>query len=253
MKTEQEITNIVRDNGGSKIGVSRFPSWLNKIKQEGVQIELGKIRTFWVKDEQKVYGEAPSQSWQKVIDEIKDTQKPEMVKQEKVPQQNESTEIADRFVPEVIPEKIGIIPNTLTVPLLEKWKKMTTFERMLMFQNTPQDRIEERNGRGGKLKYVKGNFMIQEANIAFMFRWNSKIEGWNVTPEGVTCYGSVQALIDDNMVFRACVGIDLQEMSKANGKPIFTVPEMMKNAATDMIKKGLSSLGFNSDVYRGEV
>jgi len=249
MKTIEEITEIVMNRGGYKLMVSKYPTWISREKDEGCQIEAGKLKTFWIKEMSRVFDEPCSENWQKTVDAIEK----EPQKQEEAPQQIEQTE---QQLQTPVPEtKVGIIPDTLTIPLLEKWQKMSTFERILMFQNTPKDRIEERKGRGGKnFKYVKGNFMDQEANIAFLFGMNSEIEGWHLDIAGVACYGNISFILDGQLIYSSGVGIDVQEYSQGNKtKPVFTIAEMMKNAHTDMKKKAMAAKGFNGDVYRGEV
>ena len=149
--------------------------------------------------------------------------------------------------------RIGIVPDILTVELLQKWKTLSTFERILKFQTTTEDRIEERMGRGGKKKYVKGRFMDQEANLAFLFSMSTHIDGWHLDVSGVSCWGHIVFEMDGKSVTVSDVGTDIQEYSKDTQKPVFTIPEMMKAASTDMRKRCLAQKGFNGDVYRGEI
>lgn len=242
MKTEEEITKIVAKNYGTKMGVGRFPTWLNKLKMEGFRIELGKIRTFWIKDEQMVFDEPPSQMWQAVLDEVNGAEEQKPKQDVKETKQGEAMEIADRCLPAP-----ALIPDTMTLPLIEKLKKMSTFERMLMFQNTPEDLIETRPGAGGtKLKYVKGNKMLQELNVAFLFDWSSTIEEVHETETGYWVSGNITVNMDGVKITRSSIGT----ADKHKGT---NSEEVAKAAAMDMIKKAASSLGFNGDVYRGEV
>lgn len=244
MKTEIEITEIVKRHEGKHLQFGNVPSWVNKTQQEGIELKAGIIKSFWIKDAARVYDEPISDAWGECLVEILATQKKEEVK--KTEQVN---------TPQSVAVLEGIVPDTLTVPLLEKWKKMSTFERILMFQNTPADRIEKRKGRGGKeFNYVKGNFMDQEANIAFLYSMNSKIDGWHLDIAGVACFGSISFMLDGQLVTSSGVGLDEQEYLQGDKtKPIFTIAAMMKNAHTDMKKKALAAKGFNGDVYRGEV
>ena len=88
MKSEIEITEIVKRHGGRHLQFGNVPSWVNQTQLEGVELQAGKIRSFWIQEGSRVYDEVPSQPWQKVIDEIE--AKP--IKAEEAPQQNETTE-----------------------------------------------------------------------------------------------------------------------------------------------------------------
>jgi hypothetical protein len=251
MKTENEITTIVKKHGGKHLQFGNIPSWMDKVNQEGIELIGGKIRPFWYKELERVYNEPVSDQWQKVINEVTNTDKAKVDEpNQKEERPTEKTEKKKEQLPVTTETKEtnnALIPEVLTIPLLDKWRKMTTFERMLMFQKTDKSNICERPGFGGKkVKYVEGNFMIQEANIAFLFSWSSKIEGFNIGDKSVSCYGSITVDIDGKQVTRAAVGVE--ELNSG-----VDAQHAMKNAATDMIKKGLSSLGFNGDVYRGEV
>lgn len=230
-KTGIEITEIVKRHGGSQSQFAANPTWFNKEKQEGFDIIMGVVRSFFVKDSERIYGEAPSQPWQAVIDEV-------MSAPEKKTEQISAT---------AAPGHEGIVPDTLTKALIEKWAGMKTFERMLMFQNTPEDMIETRPGPGGsKLKYVKGNKMIQELNIAFLFNWSSHIEEVKETDTGYWVRGYITVEADNVSITRAAIGT----ADKHKG---VNSEDVAKAAAMDMVKKAASSLGFNGDVYRGEV
>jgi len=233
MKSEIEITEIVKRYGGRHLQFGNVPSWVNQNQLEGVELQAGKIRPFWLQEGGRVYGEAPSQPWQKVLNEIE------------AKQQHETTEqLPATAAPEVI---VGIVPDTLTMPLIEKWAKMKAIERMLMFQNTPDDMIETRPGPGGqKLKYVKGNKMLQELNIAFLFNWSSTIEEVKETETGYWVRGYITVEADNVSITRAAIGT----ADKHKG---VNSEDVAKAAAMDMVKKAASSLGFNGDVYRGEV
>lgn len=255
MKTIEEITTIVEKAGGYKLNVAKYPTWISENKDEGIQLEARKIKPFWVRYMQRVFGEPCSEVWQKVIDEIAGIPKPKLdipinetlhLKKEEVPQQNDKTEQLPAAAG-AKPESVGIIPDSLTMPLMEKWSKMKTIERMFMFQNTPEDMIETRPGPGGsKLKYVKGNKMIQELNIAFLFNWSSHIEEVKETETGYWVRGYITVEADNVSITRAAIGT----ADKHKG---VNSEDVAKAAAMDMIKKAASSLGFNGDVYRGEV
>jgi len=248
MKSEIEITEIVKRHGGRHLQFGNVPSWVNKAQLEGVELRAEKIRPFWIQDGSRVYDEAPSQPWQVAIDEI-EAKEPE--KKSDVQKYNEQTgqnlkteQVPVDAAPGVI---VGIVPDTLTKALLEKWAKMPAFERMLMFQNTPEDMIETRPGPGGKqLKYVKGNKILQELNIAFLFNWSSTIEEVKETETGYWVRGYITVEADNVSITRAAIGT----ADKHKG---VNSEDVAKAAATDMIKKAASSLGFNGDVYRGEV
>ena len=235
MKSEDEINKIVTAHGGKQLQFSQFPTWVDKAKTEGFELRAGVLRSFWIREDMRVYNEPPSGSWEKVIAEIKT---------ESGKQNQEQVNSGTVAVRDDLP---AVIPDTFTLSLMEKWEKMTAVERMFLFQSTPADMIASRQGPGGSvLKYVRGNKMIQELNIAFLFNWSSLIEEVRETETGYWVRGSITVVADGIYITRSAIGTADKHKGVNN-------EDVAKAAAMDMIKKAASSLGFNGDVYRGEV
>lgn len=229
-------------NYGIKQRAGNVPTYVNKIEQEGIEINGQNIRTFWFKDLERIYGEAPSQIFQKFVDEITE-QKTEETKREK-----------NDEVKEVLSNPIGtLLPDFLTSKLLEAWSKMKTVDRMMMFQKTPKDKIKqviisgkEKDNTAVYAPYVEGNYMIKEANACFLFDWEFKMNEKIISLTDVCVIGVIRANIDGKYITRPAVGY-----TELNAR--MTANLAIKSATTDAIKKGLSMFGFNSDVYSGEI
>lgn len=218
----------------AQMSPSAKPTYLTDNGLEGLQLFNKKVEPFWVKGGERVPGEAPSEALKKVLDEFGISNGKQKQEEKKEPEKNHD---------------ITIIPEVMSASLLEKWKKMSTFDRMLMFQRTAKEHIEMKPiSKDGTVKvpYVTGNVMFQEANIAFLFEWESKIDKVEIGDTAVCVYGSITVTIDGKKITRSCVGD--QEINAKTTKYL-----AVKGAHTDMIKKGLSMFGFNSDVYRGDV
>lgn len=258
MISEKLIDDICANRSYTKLQISKFPTWISKHKDEGIEYISGSLKAFWIVSGEKNYNEPSS-------DETKSTIKAIMEYADVTPntfkeKQTETKTNAEELVTKSIDNSfVNNLPDfydgsrVMAFSDIEILKKMSVFDRILLFQKTHPSIIKIKNGRGGKKKYVEGNIMKMEANIAFLFQISSKIEGWRIDENGVACYGSISVNIDGNEIHIAAVGIDLQEYTTNEKKPVFTVPEMMKNALTDMKKKALADMGFNGDVYRGEV
>lgn len=246
MKTIEEIDAICEKRGFTPVSISDKPTWIDANRTEGIVVntQAKTVITFWFKQGERVYGEPPSEKTQKTVDMIREAH-------------NESNETKEENK-EIEKQNEGsgattLIPDSVSKKLLEKWKQMTTFDRMIMFQKTAPEYVKQRPKGKKMVSYVEGNVMQLEANIAFLFNWSDRIDGFHFSDNAVACYGSVCCEIDGNIITHSAVGVDLQEFKKETKEPVFTQEELMKNAHTDMIKKALSKFGFNSDVYRGEV
>lgn len=227
MITEKQVDDIVQGKL-TKLSVSSLPCWINKTRTEGLQLSNGILTSFWVRGSEKVFGQTASQDIQQIIDSIKS-------------EKSENKDIQTTCVDD------AILPETFSPPLIEKWQKMKTIDRMLLFQKTPKDKILDRPGASGKtVKYVTGNYMLREANAAFLFDWDFEISGMSIGSEGVSVWGIITVNVDGKVIKRACVGYE--DVNKYMNQQL-----AIKSAATDCIKKGLSLFGFNSDVYSGEV
>jgi len=152
-------------------------------------------------------------------------------------------------------EPFGLLPDFLTSALMSKWAKMTTIDRILLFQKTPKDQIYQINvGKNPDTQkvefaaYVKGNYMFKEANAAFLFDWNLSDVIITVCPSGVSVSAKLNAWFGEYNKYLSRPAVGYQEINKK-----IDMEQAKKGATTDAIKKGLSLFGFNSDVYSGEV
>jgi hypothetical protein len=218
-----------------KLGISRVPCWIDAQKQEGVEFVNGSIKSFWIVDNERNYEEPASALILSVLKEVNSS----IIDKQELNSHDNNSIVDDG--------NTTLLPQFLTEPLLEKWAKMTTTQRILMFQHTPKSEIFQKPvSTNFSASYVKANFMFREANAAFLFKWSSKIEGFNITEKNVACWGYIEMDIDGTIVRRSCVGNE-------DINPKMNPSLSMKSAHSDMIKKGLSLLGFNNDVYSGEV
>ena len=94
--------------------------------------------------------------------------------------------------------------------------------------------------------YVKANYMITEANYVFLFDWNYDIIEVSISETGVSVRGVFTGMLDGKQIRKSSVGY--QERNKK-----MDAQQATKAALTDAIKKALSYMGFNRDVYGGEI
>lgn len=247
MKTVDEINKICTQHHMVRMTVSSYPTWVDQQKQEGVELKNG-INSFWIIEGERLYSEPPSNHIVLLLEALQDSEKkPEIIEIPKSIKPIESTTVWNRL-PEICEDK-----QVISFRDVEDLKKMSVYDRILMFQHTPARLVKTKNGRGGKQSYVEGNVMKMEANIAFLWKISSHIDSWTIDETGVSCAGSITVNIDGETITVSAVGLDLQEFRKDSKEPVFTVHELKKNAWTDCRKKMLADMGFNGDVYRGEV
>lgn len=233
-----EQINKITEGKLIKLSISKIDTWIDKGHQEGIEFQAGKIKPFWIRNAERIYGEPPSEAFLKTINTITSFES------DKIDNTNIASDSKEIQKTECID---AVLPETFSIELFEKWGKMKTIERMMLFQHTPKDRIMERPGPGGKtIKYVEGNYMIREANAAFLFRWSFQREGMSIGETAVSVWGTLSAEIDGRLESRP--GTGYEEIQKG-----MDAQKAIKSATTDAIKKGLSMFGFNSDVYSGEV
>lgn len=250
----EDVNKICSEKGMTKMSISTYPTWVDSNRQEGIEFRDGKIVSFWIKDAQRIYGEPASDHITHLIEALENFKKEK--KEEEKPKEPEKKDVKlkeKELHNEVIKtDEIALLPDFLTPALMTKWAKMSTIDRMLLFQRTPENQIfgrvvgKDGNGKEIVASYVKGNYMIREANAAFLFDWNFRQQGINVGTEGVAVYGIIEANVDGKTYTRPAVGYE--EINKK-----MTPQLAIKSATTDAIKKGLSLFGFNSDVYGGEL
>ncbi len=238
MITEQTVNKICIERGMSKMSISKIPTWIDHSHQEGIEFHqiTKEIKPFWIVAGERNYIEPTGISILKTIELIK-TEKTEQKEEMK----EEKTELPE------ITKNGNDLPEFLTPALLTKWGQMKTIDRMLMFQRTPKDKIKQvAVSKTEKANYVEGNYMVKEANAAFLFDWEFELQDIKINPENVAVIGKIKANIDGKYITRPAIGYET-----TNTK--MTVNLAIKSATTDAIKKGLSLFGFNSDVYSGEI
>lgn len=259
------VNEIMEKNGYTKLSLCSVPSWINTTTKEGMEYKAGNFNTFKAVDGTKVYPDKDSMDSEMIKRELfMSTVKPD-VKPEEKPKPEDKKEPSNVDIVQheekehsVDTKFINNLPDVfegkriIAFPDIEELKKMSVFDRILLFQKTYPKFIKYLD-KAHERPYVEGNIMKQEANIAFLFQWSSKIDGWNLDKEAVACYGSIKVNIDGKDIIISGVGVDKQVYRKTDNQPTLTIPEMMKNACTDMKKKCLADMGFNGDVYRGEV
>jgi hypothetical protein len=255
-----KIDEIMRKYGYDKVNLNKLPTWHNHKTNEGLQINLNnEIVSFIAKHGERDLTIPDSIEMQRIKREIQLSNEP---KKEIIipPVESLGTEAKPLSIVQPTDTKFVnqismVLEGTrIIVPQdIEELQKMTTYNRILLFQRTPTQFIKYLDKKKER-PYVEGNVMKMEANIAFLFTMNSKIDGWEIRDNAVACWGSIKVNIDGKEVIVSGVGIDKQIYKDSNPeRPIMTIPEMMKNANTDLKKKCLADLGFNNDVYRNDI
>ena len=236
------------------------PAFCIANKTEGIELKNNKIITFSVVDGERDYDAAiQSRDILAVVGAFEQKPESEAQKPEQKATKSAHEDLKDMGLPEsakklrqeLIPETVGL-PDLLTPALMSKWAKMTTTDRILMFQRTPPDQIYDvavgKNPETGKLEtapYVKGNYMFKEANAAFLFDWYMSDIVISICPTGVSVSGKLNAWFSEYGKYLSRPATGYQELNKK-----VDVEQAKKGATTDAIKKGLSLFGFNSDVFR---
>lgn len=251
MINTEEYTRVCRLAGLMQAGKTN--TWTTEKKEEGIELIQNKIRTFSFKDGERNYDAGITDpriqnvlgAFEKEIEEQK-TGKKEDTKDEVHKTKAEENKI--------VPETGAIVPDFLTPALMSKWAKMTTTDRILMFQKTPREQIYQvavgknpENGKQEFASYVKGNFMFREANAAFLFDWYTELT-LSVGAKGVSASGKIFCWFSEYNKYLSRPATGYQETNSR-----VDTEQAKKGAVTDAIKKGLSLFGFNSDVYSGEV
>lgn len=242
---EKTINEICVKRHMTKLSISKNPTWVDKQHQEGIELKLGKPVTFWIISGQRDYEQPASDSIKQTMLLIEN---PNLQKE---PEEKKEPEKIGEKTEQLPKAQDALLPEFLTSALMSKWAKMSTIDRMLMFQKTPNDKVKQvvvgKNEKGEKeyAPYVEGNYMVKEANAAFLFDWYLTVHNVEKSVSGVCVRGTLYANVDGKYYSRPAVGY--QEMNKQVDAQLAE-----KGATTDAIKKGLSLFGFNSDVYGGE-
>lgn len=150
----------------------------------------------------------------------------------------------------------------ITFQDMENLKKLSLFDRLLLFQKTPKQLIRQRKGflkpssasKDKKLltdddyqmfQYVPCHVMQIEANLAFLFEWSAVIESEKYFDTEVAVRGYIQTKVNGEQIRRPCGGSCIK-------KGMMDWGDALEGAISEMKKRGLKSFGFNSDVYRQE-
>lgn len=229
--------------------ISKNPTWVNSAMQNGIESVLGQIKTFKIEMGERIYERDMETITKEAIAEVfskKEENREEAKQEEEAPRQ-----IEQAMLPVARKENVGILPDFFTEALMEKWKKLTGIRRLLDVQHTPLHQVYEvqignERGKPVMASYVKGNYMISEANYVFLFDWNYEIAEVSVSETGVSVRGVFVGNLDGKTIKKSSVGY--QERNKK-----MDAQQAQKAALTDAIKKALSYMGFNRDVYGGEI
>ncbi len=248
MKTTEEIINGFSEKlklfGFYPLKISKNPTWVNATIQNGIEISANDINTFKIEMGERKY-EAETEAVTKKALNAVFYKKDEKPKEESKPKEEVSNLLATKK------EVVGILPDFFTEELMIKWKALPGIKRLLDVQHTPPHQIYEVEvGRVNNIptmaSYVKGNYMITEANYVFLFDWNYEIEEVSISETGVSVRGVFIGNLDGKIMKKSSVGY--QERNKK-----MDAQQATKAALTDGIKKALSYMGFNRDVYGGEI
>ncbi len=247
MKTTEEIINSFSEKlkpfGFYPLKISKNPTWVNATIQNGIEISANDIKTFRIEMGERKYDAETEAVTKKALNEVF-YKKEEKLKEESKPDIKSN-------LPEIKKEVVGILPDFFTDELMEKWKKLSGIKRLLDVQHTPdhqvyQIKVGTELGKDVMASYVKANYMITEANYVFLFDWNYEVSEVSISETGVSVRGVFVGTLDGKTMKKSSVGY--QERNKK-----MDAQQATKAALTDAIKKALSYMGFNRDVYGGEI
>ncbi len=253
MKTTQEMidnfSKQLEPMGFFPIKISKYPTWISAKLQNGIEIKGNELKSFKLEMGERIYDVPIEELTKKALEVFykKEEKKEPEIKKEEIPQQNEQTKQLTTIQKEVV----GILPEYFTEELMNKWKLLPGIKRLLDVQRTPLHQIFEtevgkENGKPVMASYVKGNYMISEANYVFLFDWDFDVFEVSISETGVSVRGTFVANLDGRKIRKSSVGY--QERNKK-----MDAQQATKAALTDAIKKALSYMGFNRDVYGGEI
>ncbi len=254
MVKEETINRICIARHMIKLSISTNPTWVDKQKQEGIELQAGIIKTFWIVDGVRDYVQSAGEHILKTLELIKVEEFENIGKYKSEEYHKEMGHIQKDKTEEKEVLPIPELPEFLTPALMGKWAKMSTTDRVLLFQKTPKDKIrsievgKDETGKKVFASYVEGNYMFKEANAAFLFDWYMSDAVITVCPTGVSVVGTLHCYFDEYKKYLSRPATGYQELNKKVDTEM-----AKKGATTDAIKKGLSLFGFNSDVYSGEV
>jgi hypothetical protein len=127
---------------------------------------------------------------------------------------------------------------------------------LLMLQKTDKSLVKHLP-KAGNPAYVEGHTMIREANLAFLFNWDNEVV--DVREDDFEFSVMVKCTFrftEGHTVTKTQCGQADKKFSKTlktDGNPrLILIGDTIKAATTDGIKKCMSELGINQDVYAGE-
>lgn len=111
--------------------------------------------------------------------------------------------------------------------------------------------------KAGKPAYVEGHTMIREANLAFLFNWDNEVVDVREDDFEISVMVKCTFRFTEGFeVIKTQCGQADKKFSttlKTDGKPrLIMIGDTIKAATTDGIKKCMSELGINQDVYAGK-
>ena len=243
MKTNEINKILVEEEGYIRLMIGKIPTWLHG--QQGFEFQT-ELTPFSAETGERNY-EKVSEEQRRIMRKIKDYETTSS--QKETPKQPENIETTKEEMVININNIDGILPDFFTSALISKWAKMTTTDRILLFQKTPSDKIKHVSVTKTKTApYIEGNFMFKEANAAFLFDWNLSDIKISICPTGVGVSGTLNAWFSEYGKYISRPATGYQELNNGND-----IELAKKGAITDAIKKGLSLFGFNSDVYGGDI
>ena len=169
-------------------------------------------------------------------------------------------------------EHLGDDEKELAV-LCNDWsliESLTPDQRIKLFANTSKNFIKERDGRGGKVKYVQGWYIKQVMNVVFDYKWGNTIAGHTITKDEVIVWGTVSADFGNHDIhtqssfgesavhYYKCDKIKSVQQACIKDKSVckvhtceqtVSIGDDLKAAHTDMIKKAANIWGIAMDVY----
>ena len=259
----QEIEAYGKDRGFKSFHSNGIHNFVNADIREGFTVKSKSLDWYWVdQDDEKQYNHGSlsehTRDTIKYINEKIMLMSPES-NPEPIPEPTpEITKIPESETPPAgavanVNDR-GIIPTNLSSELLEKHPGSLGI--LMMCQHTLDKDIKTKPGRGGEeVPYVEGALMVNQANYAFLFNWDSVIgEFWDDEYEMSVTVKCTFHFTEGYSVTHEQVGTADKKFSKTlkdhEGFPrAIMLGDTRKAAVTDGEKKCMSKLGMNKDVY----
>ena len=259
----KEIEVYGKDRGYKSFHSNGIHNFVNADIREGFTVKSKSLDWYWVdQDDEKQYNHGSlsehTRDTIKYINEKIMLMSPES-NPEPIPEPTpEITKILESETPPAgavanVNDR-GIIPTNLSSELLEKHPGSLGI--LMMCQHTLDKDIKTKPGRGGKeVPYVEGALMVNQANYAFLFRWDSEVlEFFEDEFEISALVKCTFHFTEGYSVVHTQMGTSEKKFSKTlkdgEGNPrAIMLGDTRKAAITDGEKKNMSKLGMNKDVY----